>query len=475
MRNIPWLLLLTTLLLLAACQPAAPTPTEAAPGAQVPAVTAAAPVEGAAAPTSSAPLQTHTYPPLAGDVVNPERGFRYSFDTFEPAQENYSTYRLLGTSLVYVGVRLDNYREQDLPQALLDSLDQAFAAVRQGGIKVVLRFQYNEGPWPNSEPDASLEQVLRHIAQLKPILQKNTDVIAWTHAGFIGAWGEWHSSTHGLNNDPAAKRAILEALADALPQRPILLRYPPDLMNLFPEPLTAEQAFSDTLQARLGFHNDCFLSSDTDVGTYSGGSNSRENATRYLSQITQFVPTSGETCAVYPPLQACDVAIREMEKLHWTDLNLSYHQQVIKNWKKAGCFEEIQRRLGYRLVLQEATFPSAARPGEVLPLTWKLVNEGFASPLNPRLLFVVLDGPTTVSLPVSEVDPRTWLPGEHSVNVSVPLPADLPTGEYRLALWLPDPAESLRNDPRYSIRFANAEIWDEAKGLNVLGALKVNP
>ncbi len=250
MRTMRWTLLSSALLILAACQPAAPTPTEAAP---------------------SAPLQTHTYPPLAGDVVNPERGFRYSFDTFEPAQENYSTYRLLGTSLVYVGVRLDNYREQDLPQAFLDSLDQALAAVREGGIKVVLRFQYNEGPWPNSEPDASLEQVLRHIAQLKPVLQKNADVIAWMHAGFIGAWGEWHTSTHGLDRDPAAKRAILEALADALPQRPILLRYPPDLMNLFPEPLTAEQAFGDTLQARLGFHNDCFLSSDTDVGTYSGG------------------------------------------------------------------------------------------------------------------------------------------------------------------------------------------------------------
>ncbi|RME34413.1 MAG: DUF4832 domain-containing protein, partial [Thermoflexia bacterium] len=141
----------------------------------------------------------------------------------------------------------------------------------------------------------------------------------------------------------------------------------------------------------------------------------------------------------------------------------------------AGCFEEIQQRLGYRLVLQEATFPSAARPGEALPLTWKLVNEGFASPLNPRLLFAVLDGPVTVSLPLEGIDPRRWLPGEHQISTSVRLPADLPAGEYRLALWLPDPYERLRNDPRYSIRFANAEIWDEAKGLNVLGTLRVNP
>jgi hypothetical protein len=464
----PMFSILVILLSLAACQPAAP------------AATAAAPVEETVtpamnAPTSSAPLETHTYQPMEGDVVNPERGFRYSFDTFEPAQENYSTYRLLGTSLVYVGVRLDNYRDQDLPQSLLDSLDVALGEARKGGIKLILRFQYNAGPWPNSEPDASLEQVLRHIEQLKPVLQKNADVIAWMHAGFIGAWGEWHTSTHGLDRDMNAKRAILEALADALPQRPILLRYPPDLMTLFPQPLTAEQAFNGSLQARLGFHNDCFLSSDTDVGTYSGGSNSRENANRYISQITQFVPASGETCDVYPPLQACEVALQEMQRLHWTDLNISYHQQVIKNWKKAGCFEEIQKRLGYRLVLQEATFPSGARPGELIPLSWKLVNEGFAAPLNPRPLFLVLDGPVTVNLLLEGIDPRTWLPGEHQISTSVQLPPDLPAGEYRLALWLPDAYESLRNDPRYSIRFANAEIWDEAKGLNILGTLQINP
>lgn len=417
-------------------------------------------------------MQTRSYQPLDTDVLNPERGLRFSLDYLDP-ETDYSTYRLMGVSLVYSYVRLDDYRESDLPPELLENLEKALAAMRQGGIKVVLRFSYNFGPYPDSEPDASLEQILRHIEQLKPVLQRNADVIVWLHAGFIGAWGEWHSSTHGLDRDMNAKRAILEALADALPaDRFILLRYPPDLMTLFPEPLSAEQAFSGSFQARLGFHNDCFLSSDTDVGTYGGN---RQSDIAYLSALTQFVPASGETCQVYPPLQSCEAAIREMETLHWTDLNQSYHKQVIKNWQRAGCLEEIQKRLGYRLVLEEATFNAVAKPGGIVNLSWKMRNEGFASPLNPRPLFLVLDGPANVTLPLEGIDPRTWLPGEWQLSTSVQLPSDLPAGEYRLALWLPDGYESLRADPRYSIRFANQDVWDETHGWNVLGNVHVEP
>lgn len=449
------------LIVLSACQPAASKNVPQQPVVVTP------PAE----PTGA--MQTQKYEPIEGDVLNPERGFRYSLDYLDP-NADYSLYRTLGTTLVYSYVRLDDYRQRDLPAEFLDNLDKAFAALRRGGVKLVLRFSYNFGPYPNSEPDAPLEQILRHIEQVKPVLQKNADVIAWMHAGFIGAWGEWHSSTHGLDHDPNAKRLILEALADALPpDRFILLRYPPDLMTLFPEPLVAQQAFNGSFQARLGFHNDCFLSSDTDVGTYSAGANSRENALRYLSQVTQFTPASGETCQVYEPLQNCETAIREMEMLHWTDLNISYHKQVIKNWQRAGCFEEIQKRLGYRLVLEEATFNETVKPGEVLSLSWKVRNEGFAAPVNRRPLYLVLDGPQMVTILLEGIDPRTWLPGEWQLSTAIQLPSNLPAGEYRLALWLPDGYESLRSDPRYSIRFANQNVWDETYGWNVLGTIRV--
>ena len=79
-------------------------------------------------------------------------------------------------------------------------LNSIFADIREAGVKAIIRFAYNQGPYPDSEPDASKAQILRHIEQLAPLLQNNADVIAWLEAGFIGAWGEWHTSTNGLDN-----------------------------------------------------------------------------------------------------------------------------------------------------------------------------------------------------------------------------------------------------------------------------------
>lgn len=427
----------------------------------------------------SAPLssyQTLTYTEWISDVVNPERGFRYSFDDLDP-NLNYSYFRSQGASLIYAYLLLDNYRTSPIPSTALQRLQNALDAVRSAGLKVILRVAYNFGPYPNSEPDAPLPWIITHTQQLSPVLHANADVIAWMHAGFIGAWGEWHSSTNGLHLDPNAKWQVLNALAAALPaDRFIQLRYPADIIAFFPTPLNASDAFNGALQARVGFHNDCFLSSDTDYGTYLDPTH-RLTTTNYLAQMSQFVPTGGETCALYTTLQNCTVAIREMERLHWTDLNLSYHPDVIQYWRNQGCFETIRKRLGYRLVLQRATFPVTASVHQAITVTWTLSNQGFAAPLNPRPVYLVLSSTAVVHrVLLPHVDPRRWLPGTHTVTVSVTLPSTLPATSYALALWLPDPYPRLQGDPRYSVRFANHNVWDEARGWNRLGQITLtNP
>ena len=42
------------------------------------------------------------------------------------------------------------------------------------------------------------------------------------------------------------------------------------------------------------------------------------------------------------------------------------------------------------------------------------------------------------------MDPRGWLPGDHSVTESIPIPAALDRGEYGIALALVDPAAQRR-------------------------------
>jgi len=138
--------------------------------------------------------------------------------------------------------------------------------------------------------------------------------------------------------------------------------------------------------------------------------------------------------------------------------------------------EEINNRLGYRLTLTTADFNEQLRPGGVLNLTVDLQNTGFASIINERPLYIVLVGqdaipPYKVQL---DIDPRHWEPGTATFSAKVHIPSNAEEGDYRLALWLPDGYESLRDNPLYSIQFANENVWDESNGYNILGSINVD-
>jgi hypothetical protein len=419
-------------------------------------------------PSSSFPepeLVSHTYTASDGPVLNPERGF---FTPYElPGYPGFSPVRGTGNMLVHLNVRLDQWREVDIPQDVLDGLDGNFASIRDAGVKAIIRFAYNQGPYPDSEPDASKAQILRHITQLTPLLQKNADVIAWLEAGFIGAWGEWHTSTNGLDN-LVDKQEILNALLTAIPNRYVQVRYPANIIEMYPDPLEAAKA-------HVAHHNDCFLSSDTDVGTYErDGVNTIERDQKYLAELTSFTPMSGETCAPNSPRSECATAIQEMELLHFSAINEAYHKGILRSWDEGGCLEEITNRLGYRFVLTSAGFNENVRPGGLLNLNLNITNVGFAAPVNPRPVFVVLQEPNSIFLTRLELDPRTWQPGDFSFRTSIRLPSDLREMEYNLALWLPDESEALRENPLYAIQFANQGIWDEETGYNILGQVNVD-
>src|SRR6185295_1868446 len=168
--------------------------------------------------------------------------------------------------------RLDNYRDRLIDPDGLTNIWSVFTTARSRGLKLVIRFAYNDGPGSTTDanlanPDAPIELVLQHIDQLKPILVENADVIAVMQAGVVGHWGEWHSSKylHPLEY----RKAIVDALLAALPKdRMIQLRYPRYKEIFFQGPLTEKEAFSGTDRSRVAHHNDCFLRDQDDAGTY---------------------------------------------------------------------------------------------------------------------------------------------------------------------------------------------------------------
>lgn len=403
----------------------------------------------------------------ATDFLNPERGFHSEVDLI--AGTGFDNVRGRGYTLVRSYVRLDDFRGGPISGNFLNSLRSGLERLRANGIKVVLRFSYNFG----NAPDAPLNIVLQHIDQLEPVLQEYSDVIAVLQAGFIGAWGEWHSSTNGLTSS-GNKKAVAEALLDALPDsRMIEVRAPFHRRDVVGSPSSSVQVFGSSYEARIGFVNDCFLSTPDDTGTYAGDQTRDRNETADFSRYTV---TGGETCAIGygTARQNCPTALQELGQFHWDYLNSGFYSPILNGWRNQGCYDEVSRRLGYRLALQSGAVTANVAPGDTLTLDLTMVNNGFGKVYNPRPIDVVLrnaaTGETRTVRAVADARRSLPLAGEsRELRLSVVLPSDLGAGSYSVLLGMPDAAPTLAGDARYALRLANVGTWEAATGLNDLG------
>ena len=409
--------------------------------------------------------------------ANPERGLythRGYESTSSPITVNeFAKLRKENITLVFMSYHLKDFLNQPLSNSMLTLIQNNLDALRKGGMKAVLRFAYSKSS-SAAEYDAPLDVTLNHINQLKPLFEKNMDVIAVLEAGFIGAWGEWYYSTHygNMGNPDYDKRqAVLNALLSALPkERMISLRTPTFKVKLldigFGDALTEAEAYSQTSKARLSHHNDCFLADGSDMGTYKAAAD-RE----YTAADSRYTCMGGETCTSPTTFSECALALNAMSTYHWSYLNIDYHKDMLNDWAQKGCFNEILKRLGYRFVLVKAEHSEAAA-GAVFELSLTLKNIGFAAPYNPRkaeLVFRQTETGELIHRHEMQADPRFWFGGEETVvKELVMLPPNVPAGEYTVLLSLSDATESLRKRPEYAIRFANEGVWEEATGYNRL-------
>jgi Domain of unknown function (DUF4832)/Domain of unknown function (DUF4874) len=377
-----------------------------------------------------------------------------------------------GIRLAFAKIQLDRYRAADLPAAWLDTLDKNFAAIRAAGMKVTLLFSYD---FTENGNDASAAWIKRHLEQLKPVLAANADVIPYMRAGFIGAWGEWHSSKSGnscgynAGSTPCdtadANRVIIrDALFANVPvTTQIGFRYPPDLQKWYPSP---------TQQSRAGLHNDCFLAGPTDSGTYEN-----PTARDYAKALTANTAFGGETCenAGTPVRNTCADILKEGAQYHLAWLNLEYAPSVINAWKAGGCFAEVSRSIGYRLQLDALSHPAQATRGQSIAVSLDLRNVGWARLFNPRKLTVTLRHKTSGAVIAAAAGDLQALKPQADAStrltVDVALPAGAQTGDYEVLLGAPDSFATNAGNPRFNLRFANADnaaqaqAWDAASAV----------
>lgn len=458
------------------------------------------------------------------DFPNPERGFyaysETSADNYLPLdvirllkhrelhQADGGDYKIYST-LVFRYFILKGFTGKPLSVSLLEAIKNDFAIARQAGVKLIPRFAYTASTHSGDCPeeficppygDAPKEIVLNHISQLKPILMENADVISVMQLGFIGIWGENYytdyfgdASSNGqgklFNDDWKTRAEILKALLDALPvDRMVQVRFPQFKQRFVygvnaptnAAPLSESEAFSGTDKARIGLHNDCFISGPDDVGTYvdygnsSSEKSSAVSALRAFSEMdNRYVAVGGETCSeMFSPENNCEsagIVQTELNRMHYSYLNSAYNNKVNNLWVSGGCMEDIKKALGYRFVLLNSIIPkNPVKAGKQISVQINLKNIGYASPFNPRIAKLVFRKENEVFVYDLKSNVQKWFPGKIIIDEKILLNKDMPAGMYDMFLFLPDKYESISDRPEYAIRFANKEVWDEGSGYNSL-------
>ena len=472
--------------------------------------------------------QSVTYQTSSEDFPNPERGFYrplepgYASDfvpltadglisnrttSYQPYAANYE----ITNTLIFRYYVLDSFKKDSISEAYLENVRNDLTTIREAGVKIIIRFAYTIAPEPSQDcedktacppyGDAEKKWVLAHIKQLQPIFADYYDVIAVVQMGFIGIWGEQYytdffgdTSANGDQNGKLSSKNwqdridVLNALLEAVPDaRMIQVRYPQIKQKavygvnapVTSAPVSATQAHNGSPIARIGFHNDCFLSSPDDFGTYFDYSNSEpatETLKPYFAADSRYTVVGGETCSNSYDKNNCPGAVAAMEALHYSYLNSEYDNEVNNDWKTGGCIESIKKRLGYRLVMQQGTYATQVKTGGTFDFSLNVTNVGFAAPYNSRLVALVLrdtaSGAThAIPLTGEGADIRFWLPGEMAaLSQQLTLPSSVPAGTYELLLHLPDTSNNniIANRPEYAIRLANKDTWEAAMGYNKL-------
>lgn len=383
-----------------------------------------------------------------------------------------------GCSLMFTLYYLCDFLNAPISETVLQHMGDHLARVREAGCKTIVRCAYswywNSSNKTQQEPDA--EMILRHIEQIKPIFQEYADVIYVVQMGFVGCYGEFAYTTNVNTNKE--KGAIIKAVLDAVPaRRNVAVRTPEIMRNALSyangttfklrDTLSAATAFDGSYRSRIGCFNDCAFVNGNDGGTYD------DNVDRALWHITsRYVTLGGESCYQGDDTYCeCKPSYANLRTFHWS--YLSNHHDIIKVWKRMGCYDDASVRVGYRFVLNGASFEGDWSAGEDMIVHLCLANYGYASLINAHTLEFIIapeEDPSAAVVYTSAKDPRTWQ-GSHYYTYSerIMLPENLVPGRrYTLSVRIADAEPTLHDRPEYCIRFANKGVWNAEDGSNLI-------
>ena len=452
----------------------------------------------------------------SGALPNPERGFRFEKQIAIEPNGRATTMRwpldsterrykeVDGVVVAQAYCYLTDYCDSSIPQAKIAALQASFDEARAEGVKFILRFAYENtiGRPPNVKGPTE-NRILSHIKELTPIVRKNIDVIYTLQIGWVGAWGEFHSSVHGIEKDDESVARIVKATLEMLPESRCTM-----MRSLYKR--KDALAILKVGGERIGFFNDATLSNTSEGGHWKSvwkdatDCHARPGNPYFdeLCKIGIHVPVEGElfwrSANIDLDAQGGLQALVRFWRNHYSTFSIVHGNSeldalggkskfgAIDLWKLTPvtpdllavfsvpadpeyfkgvpyrtAYDYIRDHLGYRIKAK-----NCVRDGEKVEVT--LHNCGFAAPINPRqAYFVVIGKRGQASKIATGFDCRALEPGK-DVVAKAPVPR-LGAGE-RLALWLPDESESIRYRCEYAIRLADGARIEKSGGmlLNIL-------
>jgi biotin operon repressor len=408
------------------------------------------------------------------NLLNPDRGF-YDADYELNVKKNYNIFdgvRESGYTLVYAPLNLEEYNTTaQLPDTLIDTIEKNLKDANSSGVGLIFRIKYRSSI---NGYDPSKDIIMGHLNQLKPLLQRYKNVISVVQAGVIGAWGEWHSFTGDYADSNESykenRKEIIEKLIEIFPDKYIQIRTPMHKEQLFgisgeytqegtEGMITEDIAYSNDIRAKIGHHNDCVLANASDMGTYP--SDNIEFWKSYVVNDSKYAPVGGETCGIGEDedalLSDCANAIAEFKRLQYSFLNDAYHPDVLQKWKDQGCYDEIRKNLGYRLVAHKLTM---IQDKNTLALTLSIENKGYAAPYIKSDVNFILKNSTREYTFHQDIDMRTFYPnGTKNIEDTISLD-DIDAGTYCLYIQI--------GKEYTAIRLSNKDIWEESSRANKL-------
>ena len=94
----------------------------------------------------------------------------------------------------------------------------------------VIRFCYDPRNGGNKDKEASMSTIETHIKHLSEIFNKHADTLTTIESGFLGPWGEMHSSKIATEEN---KALVIKYWLENTKEIPIIARTPKAMFTYF--------------------------------------------------------------------------------------------------------------------------------------------------------------------------------------------------------------------------------------------------